>query len=410
MSKKKNNKKYPEDIFRGKEPPSKDELISGKPPKQLRLKRDEPGICFGKRSKKFPSHYIGVKQDADSNCIVIGGAGSNKTVGVAKTSLQTWKGAMVVTDVKGELSDYYKELYLEGRVDRPPLVFDPMNIEGISYDPFELIEADGEENVVANINAIAYSIIPANPQEREPFWTDRERAIIEAGLLYGYRLGLSFSESICWIANSTIADLCKSMLDDNYADPTVRLLLGDMQDLKPETSASFDCGLRNKILPFVTDPRVCHSFRGKREGGTYFTWDDLHKYNILLKVPNEYMEMCTPIVNLLISQLLRYLQKQPEKHSDRGAEYPDLLLLMDEFPSFGLIRGIADGVATLRSKRVHFCFLVQSIAQLDKVYGEHDRRTIFDNCQYKVILQACDPETQRFLADMIGTARATQFE
>lgn len=32
----------------------------------------------------------------------------------------------------------------------------------------------------------------------------------------------------------------------------------------------------------------------------------------------------------------------------------------------------------------------------------------FDNCQYKVILQACDPETQRFLADMVGTELHTQ--
>jgi type IV secretory pathway TraG/TraD family ATPase VirD4 len=105
----------------------------------------------------------------------------------------------------------------------------------------------------------------------------------------------------------------------------------------------------------------------------------------------------------MISQLLRYLQRLPEKYSEQGDDSPDLLLLLDEFPVFGHIRGIADGVSTLRSKRVHFCFLAQSISQLDKVYGEYDRRIIFDNCQYKIILQACDPETQRFLADMIGT-------
>ena len=156
------------------------------------------------------------------------------------------------------------------------------------------------------------------------------------------------------------------------------------------------------MLPFVSDLRVCNAFRGKREGAACFTWHDLSNSNIFLKVPIEYTDLCRPIVNLMISQLLRYLQRQPEKHSDRGS-YPDLLLLMDEFPVFGHIRGIADGVSTLRSKRVHFCFLIQSISQLDKVYGEHDRRIIFDNCQYKVILQACDPETQRFLADMIGT-------
>jgi len=407
MSKKmknKNNKTWDE-IVCGKNSPAEDKLVSGKIPKQLQLKRDEPGICFGKKSKKFPSHYVGVRQAIDSNCIVIGGAGSNKSVGVAKATLQVWNGSVVVTDVKGELSDYYKELYLNGQVDRPPLVFDPMDVEGISYDPFELIEADGESNVVANIVSIAYSIIPYNPHQPDQFWDDRERAILEAGLLYGYRIGLSFSEAMDWIANCTVMELCERML--HGSDPTVNMLLGNILDLKPETAASFDCGLRNRVLPFVTDLRINNAFKGKREGASYFTWADLRDYNIFLKVPIENTDLCRPIVNLMVSQLLRYLQRQPEKHSDRGS-YPDLLLLLDEFPVFGHIRGIADGVATLRSKRCHFCLLIQSISQLDKVYGEHDRRIIFDNCQYKVILQACDPETQRFLADMVGTELHTQ--
>lgn len=402
MSKKKHTPTLDE-IFRGIDPPSEEELVSGKIPKELQLERDESGICFGKRSKKFPSHYVGVSQAAESNCIVIGGAGSNKTVGIAKTTLQTWKGAMVVTDIKGELSDYYKELYLNGLVDRPLLVFNPMDVEGISYDPFELIEADGEENMVANITSIANSIIPYNPNQHDPFWDDRERAILQAGLIYGYRIGLSFSEAMCWIANNTVVELCEEMLYGKRSEPAVRMLLGNMLDMKTETNASLDCGLRNKVLPFVTDLRVSNAFGGKRENKTYFTWDDLRKYNIFLKVPSEYMDLCKPIVNLLVSQLLRFLQSQPEKHSERGSAYPDLLLLLDEFAGFDHIRGIADGVSTLRSKCVHFCFLIQSIAQLDKVYGEYDRRIIFDNCQYKIILQACDPETQHFLADMIGT-------
>ena len=403
MSKKNKNTPTWDEIFRGIDPPSEEKLISGKIPKVLQLKSDEPGICFGKRTKKFPAKYIGVQPNADSNAIAIGGAGSNKTAGIAKTTLQTWKGAMVVTDVKGELSDYYTELYQNGRVDRPPLVFNPMNVEGISYDPFAIVDEDGEANVMSNISAIVYSIIPDNPnQSADPFWNDAERAILQAGLLYGYRTGLSFSESICWIATSTVAELCDKMAEGDRPDPTVCMLLGDILDMKLETAASLATGLRNKILPFATD--ICaNAFRGKREDATCFSWHDLRDYNIFLKVPIECADLCRPMVNLLISQLLRYLQKQPEKHSEQGTGSPELLLLLDEFPSFGHIRGIADGVSTLRSKRVHFFFLIQSISQLDKVYGEHDRRIIFDNCQYKVILQACDPETQRFLADMIGT-------
>lgn len=360
MSKKNKNNSTPtlDEIYRGIDLPSESGLESEKIPKELRLERDESGICFGKRSKKFPSHYVGVSQAADSNCIVIGGAGSNKTVGIAKTTLQTWKGAMVVTDVKGELSDYYKELYLNGLVDRPPLVFDLMDMEGISYDPFEIIVADGEENMVANITSIANSIIPYNPNQPDQFWDDSERAILVAGLLYGYRIGLSFSESMCLIANNPVTELCQIMQYGNRSDPAVQMLLGNIRDMKSETTASLDRGLRNKVLPFVTDLRVCNALSGKREGATCFTWADLRDHNIFLKLPLECADLCKPVVNLLVSQLLRYLERQPEKYGDRGPAYPDLLLLLDEFSSFDHIRGIADGVATLRSKNVHFCFLI----------------------------------------------------
>ena len=356
MSKKKKNKhkKTPttwEEIVCRTDSQAKNKLVSGKIPKELQLQRDEPGICFGKKTKKFPSHYIGVGQDSDSNCIVIGGSGSNKTVGVAKTTLQTWKGAMVVTDVKGELSDYYKELYLNGLVDRPPLVFDPMDSESISYDPFEIIKEDEEGNTVSNILAVAYAIIPHNPHTHDPFWDDRERAILAAGLLYGYRIDLSFSETMSLIANSTVIELCEEMLHTTHSDPAVRMLLGNIMELKPETAASLDCGLRNKVLPFVTDVRIANAFRGEREGATCFTWASLKDYNVFLKVPIDCVDLCQPIVNLMISQLLRYLQRQPEKHSSIDANYPPLLLLLDEFPCFNNIRGIADSVATLRSMK-----------------------------------------------------------
>lgn len=60
-------------------------------------------------------------------------------------------------------------------------------------------------------------------------------------------------------------------------------------------------------------------------------------------------------------------------------------------------------MSTLRSKKVNICLIIQSIAQLDKIYGEYDRRIILDNCQFKVILRANDSDTQRYFSELIGT-------
>lgn len=76
---------------------------------------------------------------------------------------------------------------------------------------------------------------------------------------------------------------------------------------------------------------------------------------------------------------------------------------MDEFPRFGRIEGMASAMATLRSKGVSICLMIQSLAQLDELYGKNGRRIILDNCSYKVILGSNDPETQKALSDLAGT-------
>lgn len=76
---------------------------------------------------------------------------------------------------------------------------------------------------------------------------------------------------------------------------------------------------------------------------------------------------------------------------------------MDEFARFGKLEMITAAMSTLRSKNVNICLMVQSVAQLDKIYGEHDRRIIFDNCQYQAILRANDAETQKYICESVGT-------
>ena len=101
------------------------------------------------------------------------------------------------------------------------------------------------------------------------------------------------------------------------------------------------------------------------------------------------------MITLMYKQLFRYLERRPEKYSQEGRNCEQILLLMDEFPRFGRIEGMDSAMATLRSKRVSICLMIQSLAQLDELYGKNGRRTILDNCSYKVILGANDPETTK---------------
>lgn len=100
-------------------------------PSQMHLSiRDDPGFFIGMPSEIGYGSYIGIPQNTEGNIAAVGGNGSHKSTGVAMPTLRTWRGAICATDVKGELSEFYDQLYKNGLVTRPYVIFDPSNPEG----------------------------------------------------------------------------------------------------------------------------------------------------------------------------------------------------------------------------------------------------------------------------------------
>ena len=220
-------------------------------------------------------------------------------------------------------------------------------------------------------------------------------------MLYYYRKELGFSDAMLKIAEQSVSELCRKLLDEDSTE--INVLLGAISNIKDETVASIDRGLRNKIMLFALDPYISNAFRGKNEDADSFSWADLNNHNIFLRIPEGRLEQWSGAIRLMVTQLIRYLERRPDKHSDGGESTVQTLLLLDEFARFGNMESIAGALATLRSKQVNICLVLQSLAQLDKFYGADDRRIILDNCRYKAILRADDADTQEMLARLIGT-------
>lgn len=365
------------------------------------------GFFFGGMNQFKPDSYIALPQGEEGHILGVGGSGSYKT-SMLKATLATWGGAICATDIKGELSECYEalseELLRYWIILRPYIIFDPTQEDGPAYDPFWWPLHDHESNLVSNIDEIAFAIIPSQPDEKEPFWSDTERALLSAALLYYFKLGLSFSETMCRILELDISSLCEELAKSN--DSCIKMRLGQIANADHADSkilVGVDRGLRNKIMLFATDPHISHAFRGEREGAVCFNWDDLSQYNIFLRIPAYRVETWGRAINLMYTQLIRCLERRPEKHSAEGAQNTQTLLLMDEFARFGKLEMITAAMSTLRSKNVNICLMVQSLAQLDKVYGKDERRILVDNAQYLAILQANDVETQKWFAERIGT-------
>ncbi len=359
------------------------------------------GISLAIRNTYNGVRLVGIPQGREGHAIIFGGSGSGKSTGSIMATLNTWKGRMVVTDPKGELYRYYKDLYDKGLVERPPLLFDPTQAATVRYDPFWFLRQN-KDDLMGNITELVHAIIPIPKDCREPYWIETARAVLVAGILYYFRLGLNFSKTLMMLMNTPLTKTLEILKSDD--DALLRTILGSMAELKCEELASHDREFRNSLMCFATDARINNAFDCTWDKDkNCFCWDDLRTHNVFIRIPEERIEQWSAPLRLMITQLFSYLERRPDKLM--GTERLPVLLLLDEFARFGKIEGITNALSTLRSKDVHIVLALQSLAQLDKFYGVDERRIICDNCEYKLILQAGDSETQKYLSDLVGVRK-----
>jgi len=188
------------------------------------------------------------------------------------------------------------------------------------------------------------------------------------------------------------------------------MLISEIGSLKSEQRASIGTDIKRHTTVFATDPEIQNALSHNENGGIDFSWqtltDHLKQPNIFLKLNQDKLEQWSGAIRLMLTKLIRYLERRPEKHSAEGYNTKPILILLDEFPTLGKMDIIPNALATLRSKKVTFCPIIQSIAQLDYVYGENVRKIIMDNCQYKVMLNITEPDSQEYFSRLIGTRPA----
>lgn len=363
------------------------------PPSMILHPYNNPGFLFG---KTVSNHYVGKPQDKDGHIAVIGGSGSGKTTGIAIPTTYTWKGTIFSFDFKGDIINRAakrptKILYMiKGQVNR------------FWYDPYYILRRDGEENLVQNACELAQAIIPLPYNVSDPFWIESARNVLTGAIIYYFKLGKDFIDSMIEIKTTSMTELLKKIMTDKQAAVNVS------QDLvlNPKTLSGVSVELHNHIRVFVADTLIRNVLSSSEDiPKEPFSWEDLERISIFIRIDQSRIEQWQPVIRLMVVQLMRTLERRPEKYELGGMKVKPTLLMLDEFPQYGKIDVFVSSFRTLRSKNVTVSIFCQSLADLDEIYGEAARRVILDNCSYKAILGANDAETQRFFSDLVGTVK-----
>lgn len=385
------------------------------PPYMMRTRKRNSGFFFG--IKRFHSHwlhgdneyYISKPSEKDGHILIDGGIGSGKSSCIAIQALESWDGTFLAIDIKRELLEKTRCMQ------KPTKVFSFSDEECYShYDPMYLLREGNPDDLVQNAREIAQSIIPIPPGIKDDFWHKAAQNVLTATLLYIYDLKEvdeetgeiiegNFNMAMSLIQKKTIGELIETL--SKSKNEIIRMLINQFCNIDdPEESRmlqGISAELSAHVVVFATNNCIKASFT---RSDNMIRWEDLETSNIFMEIPEDKLEQWSGAIGLMITQLIRTLERRPEKynHDGEARKIPPVLLLLDEFPRLGKIDVIQNAISTLRSKNITICLVIQSLSQLANTYGKNVSSIILDNCPYKAILNVSDPRNQRLISDMVG--------
>ncbi len=348
-------------------------------PAQL-LTSDPTGFIFGSKKGK----YVRKADNVDGHILVVGGAGSGKSSCLAIPSLMSWQPRIFAVDIKGELSQK------SGNCRPTKRIFNPLSDSSPGYNPFYLLKRS--RNPAQDAKEIAFAIVAKPENLKETFWVDGARNLLTGAILHFFNAGYSFIETIEAVQSTPVQSLISEI--HSGASATAKMHVNQLVDMDIKTLSGIYAELSNHIMLFATDPDI----RDCLSKSDTITPEELETgKDIYLNIPEDKIEQWKPMLTLIVNQFLKHFERRPDEEST------PILFLLDEFPRLGKIETVINGLATLRSKKITIALFVQSLAQLDIIYGEDNRKVIADNCQYKAILNATDAETQDYFSRLVGT-------
>lgn len=341
------------------------------------------GFVFGKSG----STYITKPEDTDGHMLIIGGAGSGKTSGIAIPTLMSWKNRVFAIDIKGELYEKTKDK----RDTHNIKVFNPTDRYSFGYDPFYVL--DNSTDISLDARNLAIALISLSPDVKDPFWIKSAQTLLTGLIIYYFSIGFDFSSTMKTIKSSSVKNQIEMIMKSDM--DKAKLEISQFVDMDEKTLSGIFSEVSNHITVFATNDDLQ---RALSRSSSAITPKDLENgYDIYCCIPEEKLDPWKDLFAMMINQFLKEFEKRSESNTT------PILFLIDEFARLGKIESIANGLATLRSKKIHIALFVQSKAQLNVNYGKDMAEVITDNCSYKAILRASEPTTQEWCSKLVGT-------
>lgn len=335
------------------------------------------------------------------NVVIVGSTGSMKTTKYFYPNLLdiTLKGSIIVIDPKGEL--YRDTSYFQSEVcHRRVLRFAPL--EPNCSEQYNLLEQCEDTTEVCQLasnllmNGSLSLELSTGKKANGVEWLQMSESLLAASMLYCRQLKEPYNtieNSLKLIVNTpaNVLDLILSTCESE--DVRTQYNIFRTVTAANNTSASIKVTLASNMKLF-TDNKLNLS-----TSNTTFTAEQLRKEPTILYIsyPERKSNYLSPFIAPFITQLIDRLTDTFNYKSQ------PVTMLLDEFANVGMINNFQNHVSVSRSRKISYTVCLQSLSQLNQIYGRDNANTILNNLKTKIILGGLsDSGSLEYFEDLAG--------
>ena len=345
------------------------------------------------------------KNARNKNVLVVGGSGSGKTRFWLKPNLLQCHSSYVVTDPKGTIVLECGQAMLKNGY--KVKILNTINFKkSMHYNPFSYVHS--EKDILKLVTTLMTNT-KGEGSGGDPFWEKSERLLLTALIAY-----LHYEAPVEEQNFATLLEMLNTMQvledDEEYQNP-VDLLFEDLGKKKPNSFAVRQYKLY-KLVAGKTAKSILISCGARlapfdiQELRDLTMYDELQldtlgdKKTVLFLIMSDTDSTFNFLISMVYTQLFNLLC---DKADDvYGGKLPiHVRCLIDECANIGQIPNLEKLVATIRSREISACLVLQAKSQLKAIYKDN-ADTIIGNMDSQIFLGGSEPGTLKDLSEMLG--------
>lgn len=334
----------------------------------------------------------------NGNDLIIGSSGAGKTTGYVIPNINRHFGSMVVADTKGNLARMLTPSLEEAGYHVETLDFYHPE-HSCCYNPLSYIRTNRDQTEINEQDIVTITEALYPEKGRDPYWDNAGRLVLSS--LIGFVMeklprreqNIASVMRIFAMNNDVLKKLFGELEKENPDSFAVRRF--HMYRDVMETQTTWGCiqsslgtaigqMARGDLLPVLTGKTVDFRDLGRRKTVLFVNVSDVDR-------------SIDKLYNIFYTQLFTALIQYADQRADSTLPVP-VRIYLDDFATNLYIPHFDGILSVIRSRGISASIMLQSLTQLDEMYGRAGKSTIINNCDHLVYLGGQDLETAEYIA------------